>query len=480
MRTWRRAIGFLAAVSCGGAVDTLGNDTTGPSLDGGGAVDGVADGAPASDGRIGDASFADLGVGDTSVADTSAADRSVADTGVPDTSVADVGIRDTTVVDTTPLDVTPPADARDSQGEACGEAPVVMPTFSPPPGTIMACGALNVTMSTPTPGTSIFYTLDGTNPTPASLLYSHPLSITTLGTTVIRAYATAPCLRDSPVSVGVYNVEFPQPVQSPVPSRLSGAYGAGFDLSLSAPGAPGATICYTLDGSMPQCSSGVCTAGATYDAAAGILIDSSVTKPTTGAVTVNALACSSGACSSSSLITQVNYVLQLDPVAFAPPLGTALSGGELLGMQITRNGPASDQPYQSICWSVDATQPDCTCSGATPENARALVGRGLYVSTGDATPVMQVAEGGFASGITVKAVGCATGWAPSLLGSSTWSCSCRSGLINCGGAGGCTCVDPNIDNANCGGCGIVCPIGDLCESGMCSPVIPFDAGNDGR
>jgi hypothetical protein len=251
-------------------------------------------------------------------------------------------------------------------------------------------------MSTTTLGAAIFYTLDGTNPTPASLLYSQAVSVGGAVTTPIRAYATAPCMRDSPVTVGDYVVETPggpapPPLPAPTPSPLSGTYNAGFDLSLSATAVPGATLCYTLDGRMPQCSNGVCTAGTTYDPAQRIRIDSSVTNPTTGAVTVNALTCSSASCSSSA-VTQVNYVLELDPVAFAPPPGTGLSGGQLTGMQITRNGPAADQPYDLICWSVDAPPPDCTCSGATPENAKAPVGPGLYVSTGDATPLMQVAR----------------------------------------------------------------------------------------
>ncbi len=62
------------------------------------------------------------------------------------------------------------------------------PVFSPRHGPITNGTSLLIT--TATPGASIYYTLDGTDPTPASLLYTAPLTINTTSVVSARAYRT--------------------------------------------------------------------------------------------------------------------------------------------------------------------------------------------------------------------------------------------------------------------------------------------------
>jgi hypothetical protein len=334
---------------------------------------------------------------------------------------ADLADRDTLLADT----------ARDMEVEkdACGAHEVATPKFSPAPGVRDGCDpGVIVTLSTATPGASIFFTTDGSDPGPTSQRYNDPVAVPE--TTTLRAYAIAPCMKDSAVATGTYTLNLaPYEAEAPIPNPPGGTYRAGFDLSLVSASAD-AVICYTLDGSLPLCSSGSnesCGPDPMPYGSATIPIDSTVTS-TAGTVVVNAVSCfvappPDGPC--PGWLPPVTYTLQVDPVSFAPAATTTVPvGGALSGVQIAESGPTTDQPYAFICWSTDGvTTPDCTCAGATPENASAEVGPGLYVTTGNATPVMQLQEAPGASGITVRAVGCATGYAPSdaPFATITWS-----------------------------------------------------------
>lgn len=315
-------------------------------------------------------------------------------------------------------------DGSPDRSDGCESQQVAAPTFSPPPGPFPTCvGGVNfprpVTLTTTTPNASIYYTTDGTQPGPTSPRYESPIEL--VGG-VIQAYAVAPCMEPSAVVEGTYTfiaccllgpaLEVPPP----------GTHGSAFDVSLTAvtfgeTPLGGGALCYTLNGSTATCDSqdALCTNGSqVYDPAVEISIDPSVTDPATGKVTLNTAECAVGFDCVAMGYPAV-YTLQLDPVAFAPAAGTTVpAGGTLSGVQITESGASTDQPYAHICWSTDGTTvPDCACAGATPENAPALVGPGLYVSSDNATPVMQVQQAPGASGITVMAVGCALGYAPS-------------------------------------------------------------------
>lgn len=80
--------------------------------------------------------------------------------------------------------------------------PAISPAFDPAPGDFTA--VQSVTLSTPTPGAAIYYTTDGSTPTPASTLYSGPIRADK--STTIRAISVAPGAPESSVSEGAYQI----------------------------------------------------------------------------------------------------------------------------------------------------------------------------------------------------------------------------------------------------------------------------------
>ena len=77
---------------------------------------------------------------------------------------------------------------------------VATPTANPPGGGF--AGSLPVTLADATPGAAIHYTLDGTNPTAASPLYTGPITITANAT--LKAIGTATGYRDSEIMTALY------------------------------------------------------------------------------------------------------------------------------------------------------------------------------------------------------------------------------------------------------------------------------------
>ncbi len=74
-------------------------------------------------------------------------------------------------------------------------SPVQEPVFSPTDGVFD--NSANITMSSGTPGATIYYTTNGSNPTRTSTLYTGPIPIT--ATTTFKAFAVKPDHQDSPV-----------------------------------------------------------------------------------------------------------------------------------------------------------------------------------------------------------------------------------------------------------------------------------------
>jgi glucose/arabinose dehydrogenase len=124
---------------------------------------------------------------------------------------------------------------------------VATPLFSPAFGQI-AYGS-SVAISCPTPGALIYYTLDGTQPTVASSLYTGPLTVT--NDTYLSAFAVLPDFTDSRVMSAIFTVE-----KSAVPtfSPMEQLFTNNALISISC-STPGAIIHYTLDGTEPDISS---------------------------------------------------------------------------------------------------------------------------------------------------------------------------------------------------------------------------------
>lgn len=161
---------------------------------------------------------------------------------------------------------------------------VAPPAFDPAPGTYI--DAVQVTLTTPTAGATIRYTLDGNTPTSASTLYSG--SLTFFGTTTIKARAFKAGSNDSSISTATYTVAAAAPTFSPAP----GTFANSASVTMSTTTA-GATIRYTTNGTDPTSASPLYTGAVLLNANATIkarafktgLSDSSVT---TGTYTITA------------------------------------------------------------------------------------------------------------------------------------------------------------------------------------------------
>lgn len=125
------------------------------------------------------------------------------------------------------------------------------PVFSPDQG--WYAGTQDVTISTSTLLTMIYYTTDGSEPSVANgTLYFMPIRVAT--TTRIRAIAYSPFLRDSHVTEATYFI-VPGSVAAPSLTR-SGAYVEGSLTVEMSTGTSGTSMRYTTDGSEPTPSHG--------------------------------------------------------------------------------------------------------------------------------------------------------------------------------------------------------------------------------
>ncbi|MGP8271682.1 MAG: chitobiase/beta-hexosaminidase C-terminal domain-containing protein [Terracidiphilus sp.] len=88
------------------------------------------------------------------------------------------------------------------------------PTFSPAAGNYI--NSVAVTISDASPQAAIYYTTDGTTPTSSSTPYTVPITITT--TTYLQAIAEQPGAANSGVTGGVYTIEVPAQLTTPIPN----------------------------------------------------------------------------------------------------------------------------------------------------------------------------------------------------------------------------------------------------------------------
>ena len=84
---------------------------------------------------------------------------------------------------------------------------VATPTYTPAEGTYNE--AQNVTIACETLGATIYYTLDGTNPTANSAVYSTAIAISE--TTTVKAIAMKAGMNDSEIATAIYTIEQPTP-----------------------------------------------------------------------------------------------------------------------------------------------------------------------------------------------------------------------------------------------------------------------------
>ena len=131
--------------------------------------------------------------------------------------------------------------------------PAAMPVISPAGGTFTT--VQTVTLSDSTAGSSIYYTVDGTTPTAASLLYSAPLTVS--NSESVKAIAVATGLANSAVASAAFTINLTVAVPVIVPG--GGTFTSVQAVSIS-DATPATAIYYTLDGSAPTTASTAYTA----------------------------------------------------------------------------------------------------------------------------------------------------------------------------------------------------------------------------
>ncbi|MBN1674197.1 MAG: chitobiase/beta-hexosaminidase C-terminal domain-containing protein [Kiritimatiellae bacterium] len=125
-------------------------------------------------------------------------------------------------------------------------APVAKPLVEPNGGVFAQ--TVSVTLTTLTPGASLFYTTDGAEPSTASLAYAAPFALG-VGITAIRAKAFL-----AGAGSAVQNASFdvrPDPLVAPDIAPNGGSFWAPVQVVLATPTA-GASIFYTTDGTEPS------------------------------------------------------------------------------------------------------------------------------------------------------------------------------------------------------------------------------------
>lgn len=179
---------------------------------------------------------------------------------------------------------------------------VARPTFDPPPTTLIdPCTApLLVTITTSTPGATLYFTTDGTNPNVSSPKYTSPIALTS--TTRLSAFAFLAgkpgesCWFPSDVRAGTY-VAKDAPPDDVMFSPPAGSYET--DPSVTLTSVTPTTICYTRDGSSPACDSmAKCSGGIMYSGPIAVVLGA-------GPVVISAISCST--CRGSSAVVTASY-----------------------------------------------------------------------------------------------------------------------------------------------------------------------------
>jgi hypothetical protein len=264
------------------------------------------------------------------------------------------------------------------------------PAFAPPSGTAFQAGAGIVTITDATlPANGfIYFTTDGTNPNVNSQVYVGPLQV--VEDVTFRAAAQAPGCTMSNVVLASYTVvPGDGPPDYPVTFN-PGSSISNNDLLVALTGAPGAAICYTLDGSAPTCTNGQCTGTSlTYSAATRVAIRGDVTDPATGLITVTAIECEAGSISSVP-VSQVYTLQAADP---------------------TMTNPA---PGPAVPWTPNSVQPliaTATVDSNTPVSIHLTYGGPTTCTTG--ATYANDSNVYLTSSSTISALACKTGYLPS-------------------------------------------------------------------
>jgi hypothetical protein len=135
-----------------------------------------------------------------------------------------------------------------------------IPAYTPFPGYYPNPTAVSIISGTS--GSTIYYTMNAGDPNNLSPVYGTPITINS--NTTFKAYAVKAGYYPSPIITGIYGIGgIPMAtVVSPVFNPIAGTYETARTVSISS-ATPGASIRYTLDGTIPSATSGIVYNGAT-------------------------------------------------------------------------------------------------------------------------------------------------------------------------------------------------------------------------
>ncbi len=254
--------------------------------------------------------------------------------------------------------------AVDVSGATNSPPPAAAPTFQPAAGTYST--AQSVTLSSTTPGFSIYYTTNGTTPTVNSTLYTGAVAVNSSMT--IEAIAVASGYSASPVASGAYVIA--PPAAAPTFQPAPGTYSTAQSVTLSST-TPGFNIYYTTNGTTPTVNS----------------------TPYTGAIAVNA-----------------SMTIEAIAVASGYSASPVASGAYLIAP------PAAAPTFQPAPGTYSAAQ-SVALSSTTP-------GFSIYYTTNGTTPTVNstLYTGAVAvnSSMTIEAIAVAIGYSTSPVASGAY------------------------------------------------------------
>ncbi len=222
------------------------------------------------------------------------------------------------------------------------------PTATPESGTYNL--NQSVTLSSTTPGATIRYTLNGSEPTESSSIYSSPIAINQSLTLKAKAYKYG--FPESRIVSFIYTIN---KVETPIANPQQNNVSYNTQISLYTP-TNDATIRYTIDGSSPTESSEIYSAPFTI----------------TGATTIKARAFKNGFQPSDVAI--FNYVVNVVAIPTSLPSNGNVNYGTSVSLNTSTSGAV-------IRYTLDGTEPTesseiysapFTITGATTIKARAF------------------------------------------------------------------------------------------------------------
>ena len=264
------------------------------------------------------------------------------------------------------------------------------PTFTPAAGTYST--AQNVALSCATSGATIYYTVDGSQPTSASSVYSAPIPIATSET--IKAMAVAAGSTNSLVASATFT--FQSPAAAPTFSPAGGSFTTAQSVTLTST-TPGAVIYYTLDGSTPSSSSTV------YSTPIGVAASE----------TIKAIAVATNY--SASSVSSAVYAITIPGVTASPtfsPTGSTYTAAQSVTLASATSGatiyytldgstPSSSSNVYSTPIGVGASE-TIKAIATSSGNSNSQVASAVYtIQLPAAAPTFSPAAGNFTAAQTV-------------------------------------------------------------------------------